>query len=72
MKDRNKNIYLPDPVEIMESQIERQIDLVDSDGNYPCVICGRKFKIETMSPADNSPSAPAECGRNDCGEIKSV
>lgn len=59
---------IPDPVELMESRMERQIDLVDAQGTYPCCRCGRRFDIDTMNCVSPDPSSPLECGRDDCAD----
>lgn len=62
--------YIPDPIELMESRMERQIDLIDRDGKYPCVVCGRRFLVEDMHPISADPSSSLECGLNDCKDYK--
>ena len=58
--------YIPDPMEIMDRQMERQMDLVDKNGTYPCIVCGRRFDSNTMFPISRHPCASLECGREDC------
>ena len=59
-------MYIPDPAEILERQIELQIDLVDIDNTYPCYYCKRKFPADEMHPISAHPAAPLECGMPDC------
>ena len=59
-------MYIPDPVELMENRMEAQIDLIDKDGTYPCVVCGRRYPYEDMHPISVDPSASLECGMPDC------
>ena len=59
-------MYIPDPLEIIDMQIEAQIDLIDKDGTYPCVICKRRFPYEDMQPISSHPAASLECGLSDC------
>lgn len=54
-------MYIPDPIEILERQIEDQIDLVDSEGLYPCADCGKKYPVDDMVAATDSPSSPLIC-----------
>ncbi len=67
-----KMTYISDPTKLMEARMERQIELVDADGLYPCYYCGRKFLIETMVSVTSDPSGPARCGRKDCKEHRGV
>jgi ribosome-binding protein aMBF1 (putative translation factor) len=49
--------YIPDPIEILESQIERNID------NFVegcCMVCGKKVDYELI-PASSHPAALAVC-----------
>ncbi len=59
-------MYIPDPTEIANTLIERQVDLVDEDMTYPCCICGRRFHIDDMFPVNGTPWSPLECGKEDC------
>lgn len=59
-------MWIPDPIELMEAAIERQCDLVDAAGTYPCIICGRRFPVENMEPISAHPAASLACGRADC------
>ena len=59
-------MHIPDPVEMMEARMDREIARVDSDGTYPCVYCGRRFDLDTMQQISADPSSPAECARADC------
>jgi DNA-directed RNA polymerase subunit RPC12/RpoP len=54
-------MYIPDPVELMKSNIDRMSDLVDNDGNYPCPSCGKKFDIETGFACSAAPDADVVC-----------
>lgn len=38
-------MYIPDPTEIMERQIESQLDLVDNDMTYPCCYCQKRLEL---------------------------
>ena len=60
------NDYIPDPIEILQNQIEKQFDLVDENDNYPCCKCGRKFPIDSMFSISEHSASPLECGRQDC------
>ncbi len=64
------NEYIPDPMEILGNQIERQEGLVDENMTYPCVYCKRRFPIDSMFPISAHPAASLECGRKDCEELK--
>jgi len=61
-------MHIPDPVELMEASIDRQVGLVDAAGTYPCVYCERRFDLETMQQISADPFSPLECGRDDCAE----
>ena len=61
-------MHIPDPIECMESQIERQIDLADSNGNYPCCYCRKKTPVEDLIAISPSPSAPGICP--DCADAQ--
>jgi DNA-directed RNA polymerase subunit RPC12/RpoP len=52
---------IPDPVELMKSNIDRMSNLVDNDGNYPCPSCGKKFDIETGFACSAAPDADVVC-----------
>ncbi len=54
-------MYIPDPIERMESRIESQTDLVDSDGNYPCCYCGKKTPVENLITISPRPDASGMC-----------
>lgn len=54
-------MYVPDPTEILESQMERQIDLVDENDTYPCHYCGKRFDMNLMHPVSSSPATPLMC-----------
>lgn len=62
--------YIPDPTEILERQIDRQIDLVDENDTYPCCVCGRRFHIDEMHFISAHPASPLECGLKDCEKRK--
>ena len=62
------NMYIPDPTEILESQMEDQFDLVDKDNKYPCYYCGEKFDVDTMHTISAHPASPLECGRETCSQ----
>ena len=56
--------YIKDPIELMQDRIEREIDKVDADGNYPCAECGDKVPVDTltcMSPLGDGPGICAVC-----------
>lgn len=59
-------MHIPDPVELMESRMEREMDKVDAANTYPCVHCERRFDLDTMQAVSAAPDAPLECGRDDC------
>ena len=52
---------IPDPIELMDARIEKQIDMVDSNMEYPCCFCGVRHPIDEMLPVSADPSAPAMC-----------
>ena len=58
--------YIPDPVEILERQIESQMDLVDGNNTYPCVYCKRRFDLDDMHPISGHPASPLQCMEEDC------
>lgn len=58
--------YIPDPSELLERAEESQYDLVDKEGKYPCVYCGRRFLPDDMHPISAHPASPLECGLEDC------
>lgn len=60
--------YIPDPSELLGMAEEAQWDLVDKDGTYPCVYCGRRFNLDDMHPISEHPASPLECGLEDCKE----
>jgi len=62
-------MYIPDPVELMNDRIERQIDLVDENNTYPCCECGERKHIDEMLPVTPDPSSPGICGECRPGEI---
>jgi hypothetical protein len=55
--------YISDPIEIMDSQIDRLVDQIE-DGKTPCCVCGQLCDIENMVAATPSPTAPGAC--KDC------
>ena len=59
-----KHMYIPDPIEILDQQIENQIGLIDKDGLYPCCECNKKYKPGEMYQASRHPAAPLLC--QDC------
>ena len=61
--------YIPDPIEILEGQIEGQMDLVDENNTYPCCKCGRRFDVFDMHPINAHPASSLECGLIDCTKI---
>ena len=54
-------MYIPDPIEILQGQIEEQIDLIDENDMYPCCKCGRKFIVWDMMPVSSHPAAALIC-----------
>ena len=73
--------HIPDPIELMESRIECEIDKVTSDGKYPCANCGDLFDVEEgicVSPMGDGPlvcsfkCAYATLDRGKCDEEKRV
>lgn len=60
--------YIPDPIELLEMAEERQFDLIDENGKYPCFFCGRKFFLDEMHPISAHPASPLKCGLPDCKE----
>jgi len=61
-------VYIPDPMELLERAEERQMELIDENGTYPCICCGRRFNPDTMVAISAHPAASLECGRPDCAE----
>lgn len=59
-------MHIPDPVELMEARMGREIDKVDAAGTYPCVHCGRRYDLDAMQAVSAAPDAALECGRDDC------
>lgn len=53
---------IPDPIEQLESRIEREMNKVDAEGTYPCAQCGKRSPLETMGPVNGSPDSPLICG----------
>ena len=62
-------MYILDPIELLEASMERQIDLIDKDDNYPCCLCGKKENVFEMMPYTAAPNSPLIC--NKCFEKKS-
>lgn len=52
--------YIPDPIEIGESQISRYEDRIDGD-KYKC-FCGKVVNLDDCVSASPSPYAPPICG----------
>lgn len=55
---------IPDPIELMQDRIGREIDKVDADGLYPCAECGEKVPVDTltcMSPMGDGPGYCSVC-----------
>lgn len=55
---------IPDPIELMESRIEAEIDKVDADGTYLCTGCDTRFPVDEMvcmSPMGDGPLACWDC-----------
>ena len=57
---------IPDPIELMESRIDQQIALVDSDWTYPCAECGVRYSLDNhpwtcMSPMGDGPLVCSDC-----------
>lgn len=48
-------------VDALERRIDREMAKVDSDGNYPCTLCGKRTPLETMGPLNDDTSAPLIC-----------
>ncbi len=63
---------IPDPIERMESRMERQMDLVDSNGTYPCCVCGRRYPCEDMHTISVDPSSPLICGLPGCKPTRTI
>jgi hypothetical protein len=59
-------MHIPDPVELMESRMDREMAKVDDANTYPCIHCERRFVIDTMQQVSADPGSPLECGRDDC------
>lgn len=54
---------IPDPLELLERRIEREMDKVDAEGTYPCARCKQRTPLETMGPVNGSPDSPLICGK---------
>lgn len=54
---------IPDPIEIMDSQIDRLMSQI-IDGKMPCCACGQLCDLDDMVAATPSPTAPGAC--KDC------
>ena len=52
---------IPDPIELIDARIEKQIDSIDTRGEYPCCYCGVRYPIDEMVPASADPSAAPMC-----------
>lgn len=61
-------MYIPDPTEILNSNIEAQCDLVDENNTYPCCYCGKRYHIDDMHPISGRPDSPLACFQSDCKE----
>lgn len=53
---------IPDPTEILDSQIEEQAELIDAEGKHPCARCGVRFPAGEMFEACAHPASPLICG----------
>lgn len=52
---------IPDPEELLESQIESQILLLDAEGKYPCVYCGTRYAPKMMVTISANPASALMC-----------
>lgn len=51
-------MYIPDPIERMEAQIERMADEYE-EGH--CMACGKNVGEDNLIPATPSPATPVVC-----------
>ncbi len=54
-------IYIPDPIELLESRIEKHMDnFIDE---YTCMGCGKKvdYTLICLSPIGDGPALCVEC-----------
>lgn len=58
--------YIPDPIELMESRIER---LSESYIEGHCMICGKDVGEDNLLPYTAAPDSPAACS-SCCGSAK--
>lgn len=54
-------MYIPDPLELLQAQMEAQADLIDENDTYPCVRCKKRVHIDDMEPVSGHPAAPLIC-----------
>jgi len=60
-------MHIPDLPERLEVSMERQMDLVDKNGQYPCFYCQKKVDLDSVVPITGSPDSPCMC--ESCAEI---
>lgn len=57
-------MYIPDPIELMDMRIEREIDKIDLDGKYQCSYCSTMIELDDvicLSPMGDGPGICGEC-----------
>lgn len=60
-------MYIPDPVELMEGRIEREMDKIDADGTYPCAgDCEKRYPVDEMICVSVVGDGPLVCGLPGC------
>ena len=57
----DEEIYIPDPIELMEARNERMWDLYIDE--YTCMACGKKvdYDLMCMGPMGDGPAVCYEC-----------
>lgn len=63
--------YIPDPLEMLEDSMEREMDKIDENNTYPCYLCGKRFDVDDMMPISGRPDSPLVCG-NCCEHERKV
>jgi hypothetical protein len=55
-------VYIKDPVEILDDQIERQVERAEELGGLECVRCAKLTPIDDCHPFGSGPAPPPICG----------
>ena len=53
--------YIPDPIEIMDRQIDRELGKLNAQDEYPCAGCGEYGDPESMLPVSSHPASSLVC-----------